>query len=95
MYKENVLLNQTVLVCAKVFLFYNAVKPCEICATKAKYLNERITTYRPIRYYVIQVPPFNIACTHSCPATRNQNNIIQQGRIRRRGIFFRTWLEVS
>ena len=34
-YKENVLLNQTyIFVCAKVFIFYNAVKPCEICATR-------------------------------------------------------------
>ena len=32
-----------VFVCAKVFIFYNAVKPCEICATKAKYLNQCIT----------------------------------------------------
>ena len=32
-----------IFVCAKVFIFYNAVKPCEICATKAKYLNQCIT----------------------------------------------------
>ena len=32
-----------VFVCAKIFIFYNAVKPCEICATKAKYLNQCIT----------------------------------------------------
>ena len=44
MYKENVLLNQTYLFVLRFFLFYNAVKPCEICATKAKYLNQCITT---------------------------------------------------
>ena len=38
-YKENVLLNQRICLC-KVFIFYNAVTPCEICATKAKYLNQ-------------------------------------------------------
>ena len=42
-YKENVLFKQNVFVCAKVFIFYNAVKPCEICATKVKYLNQCIT----------------------------------------------------
>ena len=31
------LVKPNVFVCAKVFIFYNAVKPCEICATKAKY----------------------------------------------------------
>ena len=29
------LVKPNVFVCAKVFIFYNAVKPCEICATKA------------------------------------------------------------
>ena len=36
------LVKPNVFVCAKVFIFY-AVKPCEICATKAKYLNQCIT----------------------------------------------------
>ena len=36
-YKQNVLLNQTYSTCAKVFILIITVKPCEICATKAKY----------------------------------------------------------
>ena len=34
------LVKPNIFVCAKDFMFYNAVKPCEICATKAKYLNQ-------------------------------------------------------
>ena len=37
-YKPNI------FVCAKVFIFYNAVKPCEICATKAKYFQNQCIT---------------------------------------------------
>ena len=36
--RKYLVIKPNVFVCAKVFIFYNAVKPCEICATKAKYL---------------------------------------------------------
>ena len=40
-YKENILLNQTYLFVLRFLYFMMlAVKPCEIFATKAKYLNQ-------------------------------------------------------
>ena len=45
------LVKPNVFVCAKVFIFYNAVKPCEICATKAKYLNQCITPGKMLREF--------------------------------------------
>ena len=33
------------------FLSFNAVKPCEICATKAKYLNQCITPGKMLREF--------------------------------------------
>ena len=48
------LVKPNVFVCAKVFIFYNAVKPFEICATKAKYLNQCITP-RKMRVPVTQL----------------------------------------
>ena len=55
MYKRKCLVKPNVFVCAKVFLFYNAVKPCEICATKAKYLNQCITTEILLREFDLAI----------------------------------------